>query len=125
MLADCGVAMHQRVLIVDDSLLMRRLVARALVADGWEVVGEAGNGLDAAERYRELRPDAVTLDITMPGYDGLHAVQAIIEIDPKARIVVVIAQAVRAGAQGFVAKPFQPEHLQEAMRVLLEEPAEA
>jgi two-component system, chemotaxis family, chemotaxis protein CheY len=125
--------MHQRVLIVDDSLLMRRLVARALVADGWEVVGEAGNGLEAAERYRELRPDAVTLDITMPGFDGLHAVQAIMEIDPKARIVVVsalnqaklIAQAVRAGAQGFVAKPFQPEHLQEALRIVLEEPAEA
>jgi two-component system, chemotaxis family, chemotaxis protein CheY len=125
--------MHQRVLIADDSLLMRRLVARALVADGWEVVGEAGNGLEAAERYRELRPDAVTLDITMPGYDGLHAVQAIMEIDPKAKIVVVsalnqaklIAQAVRAGAQGFVQKPFQPEHLQEALRIVLEEPAEA
>ena len=69
----------------------------------------------------------------MPGCDGLHAVQAIMEIDPKAKIVVVsalnqaklIAQAIRAGAQGFVQKPFQPEHLQEALRIILEEPAEA
>lgn len=122
--------MQRRVLIVDDSMLMRRLVATALVSDGWQVVGEAANGNEAVEKYQQLRPDAVTLDITMPGCDGLHAVQMLLEIDPNAKVVVVsalnqtklIAQAVRAGVQGFVAKPFAPEHLQEALRIAVEEP---
>jgi two-component system, chemotaxis family, chemotaxis protein CheY len=121
--------MQQRVLIVDDSMLMRRLVATALVSAGWEVVGEAANGDDAVTKYQQLRPDAVTLDITMPGCDGLHAIQKLLEIDPNAKIVVVsalnqsklVAQAVRAGVQGFVAKPFTPENLQEALRVAVEE----
>jgi two-component system, chemotaxis family, chemotaxis protein CheY len=116
--------MSRRVLIVDDSILMRRLVGQALVNDGWEVVGEASNGTEAAERYRQLMPDVVTLDITMPGCSGLEAVQAIIEFDPKAKVVVVsalnqtklISEAIRAGAQGFVAKPFLPKHLQDAVR---------
>jgi len=100
--------MHRRVLVVDDSVLMRHLVARALQSDGWEVVGEASNGIEAAEKYRQFRPDAVTLDITMPECDGLKAVRMILDIDPKAKIVVVsalnqtklIAEAIRAGVQG-------------------------
>jgi two-component system, chemotaxis family, chemotaxis protein CheY len=124
------VAMRRRVLIVDDSILMRRLVTQALVDDGWEVAGEASNGIDAAEKYRQSWPDAVTLDITMPECSGLKAVQAILDIDPKAKVVVVsalnqtklIAEAIRAGAQGFVVKPFLPEHLQEALRATMEEP---
>jgi two-component system, chemotaxis family, chemotaxis protein CheY len=122
--------MSQRVLIVDDSILMRRVVARVLTSDGWEVVGEASNGEEAAEKYRQCWPDAVTLDITMPGCDGLHAIRKILELDPKAKVVVVsalnqarlIAEAIRAGAQDFVAKPFLPEHLQKALRTSLEEP---
>ena len=122
--------MHRRVLVVDDSVLMRHLVARALQSDGWEVVGEASNGIEAAEKYRQFRPDAVTLDITMPECDGLKAVRMILDIDPKAKIVVVsalnqtklIAEAIRAGVQGFVVKPFLPEHLCETLRETVEEP---
>ena len=82
--------MPRRVLIVDDSLLMRRLVGEALASDGWEIAGEAGNGTEAVEQYRQLRPDVVTLDISMPDCNGLQAVGAIIKVDP-AKIVVVSA----------------------------------
>jgi two-component system, chemotaxis family, chemotaxis protein CheY len=118
-----------RALIVDDSLLMRRKVRDALEGDGWEVVGEAADGTEAAEKYRKVRPDAVTLDITMPGCSGLEAVGTILEIDPKAKVVVVsalnqtqlVTQAIRAGARGFVVKPFLPKHLQDALRACVEE----
>jgi two-component system, chemotaxis family, chemotaxis protein CheY len=116
--------MQQRVLIVDDSILMRRIIGRVLESDGWEVAGEAGNGREAAEKYQELWPDAVTLDVTMPECSGLMAVKTILDIDPQAKVVVVsavsqarlIAEAIRAGAHDFIAKPFAPEQLQEAMR---------
>jgi two-component system, chemotaxis family, chemotaxis protein CheY len=128
-----GLAMPRRVLIVDDSMLMRRLVKETLVADGWEVVGEAANGDEAVERYQQLRPDAVTLDIVMPGTNGLQALKAILRIDPKARVVVVsalnqtklISEAIRAGAEDFIAKPFMPEQLQDTLRSCLEEPVHA
>jgi len=120
--------MHRRVLIVDDSILMRRLVAQALQSDGWEVVGEASNGIEAAEKYQQFRPDAVTLDITMPECGGLKAVHAILDIDPKAKVVVVsalnqtklISEAIRSGAQDFIAKPFLPEQLQQTLRACME-----
>jgi two-component system, chemotaxis family, chemotaxis protein CheY len=122
--------MQRRVLIVDDSLLMRRLVRNALEPAGWAVVGEAADGFEAVEKYQQCQPDAVTLDITMPGCDGLSAVRSILEIDPKAKVVVVsalnqsklIAQAIRDGALGYVAKPFLPEHLQEAVREVMDDP---
>jgi two-component system, chemotaxis family, chemotaxis protein CheY len=125
------VAVGLRAMIVDDSLLMRRIVRDSLERDGWEVVGEAGDGREAAERYQQVWPDAVTLDITMPDCNGLEAVQTILEIDPEAKVVVVSAldqpqlviQAIRAGALGFVVKPFLPEQLQEALRACVEESA--
>jgi two-component system, chemotaxis family, chemotaxis protein CheY len=103
------------------------------VADGWEVVGEAANGAEAVERYRQLRPDAVTLDIVMPGTNGLEALKAILHLDPKAKVVVVsalnqtklISDAIRAGADDFIAKPFMPEQLQETLRWCVEAPARA
>jgi two-component system, chemotaxis family, chemotaxis protein CheY len=120
--------MSRRVLIVDDSMLMRRLVKETLVADGWEVVGEAANGEEAVEKYEQLRPDAVTLDIIMRGKNGLHALQAIRRINPAAKIVVVsalnqtklISEAIRAGAEDFIAKPFMPEQLQDTLRTCVE-----
>jgi two-component system chemotaxis response regulator CheY len=122
--------MSPRVLIVDDSLLMRHLVGEALASDGWEIVGEAGNGTEAIEQYRRLHPDAVTLDISMPDCNGLQAVRALIEIDPNAKIVVVsalnqnrlTAELIRAGARGFVVKPFLPEQSQETVRASVDEP---
>lgn len=121
--------MAKRVLIVDDSMLMRRMVADTLTQDGWEIAGEAANGQEAFEMYQAVRPDAVTLDIIMPSSTGLEALGAILKADPEAKIVVVsalnqtklISEAIRHGAYDFIAKPFMPEQLQATMRVLLED----
>jgi len=123
--------MSKRVLIVDDSMLMRKMIAESLSDDGWEVAGEASNGEQALEQYETQHPDAVTLDIVMPGTDGIYALERILEADPDAKIVVVsalnqtklISDAIRKGAQDFIAKPFLPEQLQETMRSCVEEPA--
>ncbi len=125
--------MSKRVLIVDDSILMRRMVGETLTDVGWEIVAEAGNGQEALEQYRAVRPDAVTLDIVMPEHDGLYALDHILQFDPDAKLVVVsalnqtklISEAIRRGAQDFIAKPFLPEHLQETMQSCLEETVEA
>ena len=123
--------MRRRVLIVDDSMLMRRLMKETLVADGWDVVGEAADGREATEKYQQLWPDAVTLDIIMPETDGIQALQAILAINPHAKVVVVsalnqtklISEAIRAGAEDFIAKPFMPEQLQDTLRTCVEAPA--
>ena len=125
--------MPQRVLIVDDSILMRRLVRAALADDGWEIAGEAADGLEAGEKYRLLWPDVVTLDISMPKCSGLEAVRTIFKVDPKARIVVVSAlsqrrltgELISVGVRGFVVKPFLPKQLQDALRASLEDLATA
>ena len=125
--------MSKRVLIVDDSILMRKMVADTLVDDGWEVVAEAANGQEAIDKYGEFQPDAVSLDIVMPGTDGLYALEHILQMDPDARVVVVsalnqtklISDAIRKGAQDFIAKPFLPEHLQQTMAHCVEHPIEA
>ena len=120
--------MTKRVLVVDDSMLMRHMVREILSEDGWEVVGEASNGQEAIEMYQRLMPDAVTLDIVMPDTNGLHALESILRLAPHAKIVVVsalnqtklISEAIRHGASDFIAKPFLPEHLQKTMRALLD-----
>jgi two-component system chemotaxis response regulator CheY len=108
-----------RVLVVDDAAFMRKLVTDALVKGGHEVVGEAANGLEAVTRFQELRPDLVTLDITMPEKDGLSALQDIISLDPGARVIMCSAlgqeskvlESIKIGARDFVVKPFQPDRV--------------
>jgi two-component system chemotaxis response regulator CheY len=115
--------MARRVLVVDDSILMRKMVGDSLSDDGWEVVGEASNGEQAVQQYCRLKPDAVTMDIVMPGTDGLYALDHIMLFDPEAKVVIVsalnqtklISEAIRKGAQDFIAKPFLPEQLQQTM----------
>jgi len=115
--------MSKRVLIVDDSLLMRKMIGDTLADSGWEVVGEASNGSEAFDLYRALQPDAVTMDIVMPETDGLWALQRILAEDPEAKIYVIsalnqtklISEAIRKGAQDFIVKPFLPEQLQEVL----------
>jgi len=122
--------MSKRVLIVDDSMLMRKMVSEILADSGWTVAGEAADGLEAIEKFKECRPDAVTLDIVMPGTDGIYALQHIVELKPDAKVVVVsalnqtklISEAIRSGAQDFIAKPFLPEQLQQTVQACLEEP---
>ena len=108
-----------RVLVVDDALFMRKVVSDAIVAGGHEVIGEAVNGLEAVARFKELRPDVTTLDITMPEKDGLTALREIIALDPGARVVMCSAlgqeskvlEAMKAGAKYFVVKPFEESRL--------------
>ncbi len=115
--------MPKTVLVVDDSMLMRRMVSDTLADAGWHVVAEASNGREAVEQYREKQPDAVTLDIVMPDYNGMYALEHILQFDPQAKVVVVsalnqtrlISEAIRKGAQDFIAKPFLPEQLQQTM----------
>lgn len=115
--------MSRRVLICDDSILMRRMIAETLRDDGWEVAGEAADGQEAVDLFRTTRPDAVTMDIVMPGYDGLSALEAIVKLDPRAKVVILsalnqtkaISDAIRGGAQDFIVKPFMPEQLQQTL----------
>jgi len=112
-----------RVLVVDDAAFMRKLVSDVLTKGGHEVVGEAGNGTEAVDRYAELRPEVTTLDITMPEKDGLAALREIIQMDPAARVVMCSAlgqetkvlESIKAGAKDFVVKPFQPDRVLEAI----------
>jgi two-component system chemotaxis response regulator CheY len=112
-----------RVLVVDDAAFMRKLLTDALTNGGHEVVGEAGNGIEAVARWQELRPELTTLDITMPEKDGLTALAEIMAIDPSAKIIMCSAlgqegkvlEAVKLGAKDFVVKPFQPPRVLEAV----------
>ena len=112
-----------RVLVVDDAAFMRKMVSDALAGGGHEVVGEASNGLEAYDRFQELRPDVTTLDITMPEKDGLTALREILAFDPTARIVMCSAlgqegkvlEAIRSGAKDFVVKPFQRDRVIDAV----------
>jgi two-component system chemotaxis response regulator CheY len=108
-----------RVLIVDDALIMRRLIADVARQAGWEVAGEASNGQDAVEQFRTLRPDLTTLDMVMPLMGGLEALRQIRAIDPEARVVMVTAvdqreallESIREGALDFVVKPFDRDRI--------------
>jgi two-component system, chemotaxis family, chemotaxis protein CheY len=112
-----------RVLVVDDAAFMRKMVSDALAKGGHEVVGEAGNGVEAVARYQELKPDLMTLDITMPEKDGLTALAEIVAADPAARVVMCSAlgqeakvlEAIKLGAKDFVVKPFQPDRVIQAV----------
>ena len=112
-----------RVLVVDDAAFMRKMVSDALAKGGHEVVGEAGNGVEAVARFQELKPDLMTLDITMPEKDGLAALADIMAADPSARVVMCSAlgqeskvlEAIKLGAKDFVVKPFQPDRVIEAV----------
>jgi two-component system chemotaxis response regulator CheY len=112
-----------RVLVVDDAAFMRKVVSDALTSGGHEVVGEAGNGNEAVQRYQELKPELTTLDITMPEKDGLAALAEIMTINPSARVLMCSAlgqeskviESIKLGAKDFVVKPFQPPRLLEAV----------
>lgn len=108
-----------RLLVVDDAMIMRMRIRDIARQAGWEVVGEAANGAEAVARYRELRPDLVTLDIVMPELDGVEALRAIKAEHPAARVVMVSALDQRAklsacialGALDFIVKPFEKQRL--------------
>lgn len=119
--------MNATVLIVDDAIFMRTMIADILKQVDFEVVGEAANGVEAVEKYKELRPDLVTMDIVMPDMGGIDAVREIMKQDPNARIIMcsamgqqgLVVEAIQAGARDFVVKPFQPSRVLEAVQRLL------
>ncbi len=108
-----------KVLIVDDSRTSRKILKGLLEDEGYEVIGEATNGLEGYDKYVELKPDVVTMDITMPVLDGISALKKIKDDYPEAKIIMITAagqktkmvEAVRNGASEFVAKPFEKDHL--------------
>lgn len=119
----------KKLLIVDDSNIVRSKIARALGEHGLQVAGLASNGRDAIAQFQAVRPDVVTMDLTMPEMDGIECIRQIRAIDPKAKILVVSAladkataiQALMEGAQGFLDKPFTEIELTEAIGELLTE----
>lgn len=121
--------MGKKVLIVDDAAFMRMLLKDIVTKAGFEVVGEATNGAEAVEKYKELKPDIVTMDITMPEMNGIEAVKKIKEIDPNAKIIMcsamgqqaMVIEAIQAGAKDFIVKPFQPARVIEALQKLAKE----
>lgn len=119
--------MTQTVLICDDAAYLRALLGDILQRGGLEVVGEAATGLEAVVKYKALRPDLVTMDIVMPEMGGIEAVRAILEHDPRARILMcsamgqqgLITEALKAGATDFITKPFQASGILEAVNRVL------
>lgn len=116
-----------RLLVVDDSNVIRGKIARTLARHGLDIVGLAGNGRDAVTQFQETKPDVVTMDLTMPEMDGIECIKALRALSPKVRILVVSALADKAtaiaalkeGAQGFLCKPFTEDDLSDAMGELL------
>ena len=112
------------ILIVDDSRISRKVLRNVLEGQGHTIVGEAGNGNEALEQYDKLHPDLVTLDITMPGMDGIEALGHIKEKDPEAKVLMITAagqkekmlEAIRLGCVDYILKPFDETTLTQTVR---------
>ena len=115
------------VLIVDDIDCIRRVIRRIVEREGYEVVGEAKDGAEAIEKFEQLHPDLVTMDVTMPRCSGIDAVRQIVQSDPDARVVMcsalgeeeMVMEALAAGARDFIVKPFRCQHVLSALRKAL------
>jgi two-component system, chemotaxis family, chemotaxis protein CheY len=115
--------MGKKVVIVDDTVFMRMSLRNILESFDFEVVGEGSDGFEAVTLYKRLKPDMITMDITMPKKDGVAAVKEIIAFDPEATIIMVsamgqkskVVEAVTAGAKDFVVKPFKPDRIVQAL----------
>lgn len=116
--------MAKNILICDDAAFMRMMIKDILSKNGYNVAGEAENGLKAIEKYTELNPDLVLMDITMPEMDGIEALKKIKAADPNAAIIMcsamgqqaMVIEAIQSGAKDFIVKPFQPERVLEAVK---------
>ncbi len=115
--------MANRILVVDDAAFMRMMIKDILTKNGYEVVGEAADGQQAIEKYKELHPDLVTMDITMPEMDGITALKEIRKINPSSKVIMcsamgqqaMVIDAIQAGAKDFIVKPFQADRVLEAI----------
>ncbi|CAM4277177.1 two-component system chemotaxis response regulator CheY [Paenibacillus endophyticus] len=119
--------MANRILIVDDAAFMRMMIRDILSKNGYEVVGEAQDGAQAVEKYKELKPDLTTMDITMPEMDGISALKEIKKLDGNAKVIMcsamgqqaMVIDAIQAGAKDFIVKPFQADRVIEAIKKTL------
>jgi two-component system chemotaxis response regulator CheY len=119
--------MANRILIVDDAAFMRMMIRDILTKNGYEVVGEAQDGSQAIEKYKELQPDLITMDITMPEMDGIAALKEIRKMDTNAKVIMcsamgqqaMVIDAIQAGAKDFIVKPFQADRVIEAIKKTL------
>lgn len=109
----------KKILVVDDAKVIRMIIRQILTRHGFEIAGEAGNGREALEKYKELRPDAVTMDIVMPEVDGIQGLKEIIAFDKQAKVVMISAidqrdalmESIRYGAVDYVVKPFEDDRM--------------
>jgi len=116
----------KRILVVDDAAFMRVSIKKMLTNNGYDVVGEAENGKIALQKYQELSPDIITMDITMPEMDGLASLKEILSLNPAANVVMISAmgqesmvrEAVLSGAKGFIVKPFKEDIILDALKNL-------
>jgi len=116
-----------RVLVVDDAVFIRMTMKRILQANGHEMVGEAITGVEAVEKFAELKPDLVLLDISMPEMSGIEALQKMLEMDPNAKVIICsalgqqqfVAKAIEMGARDFIVKPFEAALFMEAVEKIL------
>ena len=116
--------MAKNILISDDAAFMRMMIKDILTKNGYNVVGEAENGARAVEKYNELKPDLVLMDITMPEMDGIQALKKIKENDPSALVIMcsamgqqaMVIESIQSGAKDFIVKPFQADRVLEAVK---------
>jgi two-component system chemotaxis response regulator CheY len=117
-----------RVLVADDASFMRQMIREIVESEGFEVCGEASDGVEAVDEFKRLQPDVVTMDIVMPRKSGIDAVRGIVALDPGACVVMcsalgqetLVAEAIQAGAKDFIVKPFKPDAVIETLRKALE-----
>lgn len=116
--------MGKNILICDDAAFMRMMIKDILTKNGYNIAGEAENGLKAVEKYNETKPDLVLMDITMPEMDGIQALKQIKATDPSACVIMcsamgqqaMVIEAIQSGAKDFIVKPFQAERVLEAVK---------
>ena len=119
--------MAKNILICDDAAFMRMMIKDILTKNGYNVVGEAENGAKGVEKYNELKPDLVLMDITMPEMDGIQALKKIKEADPSATVIMcsamgqqaMVIEAIQNGARDFIVKPFAADRILEAVRKVI------
>lgn len=116
--------MAKNILICDDAAFMRMMIKDILTKNGYNVAGEAENGVKAIEKFKEISPDLVLMDITMPEMDGIQALKEIKKLDGSATVIMcsamgqqaMVIESIQAGAKDFIVKPFQPDRVIEAVK---------
>lgn len=119
----------KKILVVDDAKVIRMVIKRLLTQHGYLIAGEAGNGWEAFEKYKELRPDAVTMDIIMPEVDGIQGLKDILAFDKQAKVIMISAidqrdsltDAIRNGASDYVVKPFEDDRMISTLKNIFDE----